>query len=140
MGYAFGSIISLIATASCFIAGLTQVGLTEKLIQLVSGVGLGAKLAAWFFPGVLAIIAGTGIGPSVAFSKAVLPALSATNLSGALDLGVMGAIAASFGRTMSPVSAVVIFCCTLVGVPVIKVVKRTAWPLIIGSLMALVVI
>jgi DcuC family C4-dicarboxylate transporter len=140
MGYAFGNIISLIATASCFIAGLTQVGLTEKLVRIVSGVGLAGKLAAWFFPLVLAIISGTGIGPSVAFSKAVVPSVSAINLAAGLDLGVMGAIAASFGRTMSPVSAVVIFCCTLVGVPVLKVVRRTALPLVVGSLAALAVI
>jgi DcuC family C4-dicarboxylate transporter len=140
MGYAFGNIISLIATANCFIAGLTEVGLTQKLVKVVSGVGIVGKLAAWFFPLVLAIIAGTGIGPSVAFSKAVVPKIAETNLAAGLDLGVMGAIAASFGRTMSPVSAVVIFCCTLAGVPVLKIVKRTALPLIFGSLAALAVI
>ncbi len=140
MGYAYANIISLVVTASCFIAGIGEVGLIDKLVRLVSGVGIGSKFAAAFFPGVLGVVSGSGIGPSVAFSRAVLPGLRAANLSGALDLGVMSAIAASFGRTMSPVAAVVIFCGTLVGVPTLSIVKRTALPLIFGVLVALVVI
>jgi C4-dicarboxylate transporter, DcuC family len=140
MGYAYGNIISIVVTASCFIAGLTQMGLTEKLVHLVSGVGLGGKLAAGFFPGLLGVISGSGIGPSVAFSKAVLPSVSVTNLPAALDFGVTSAIAANFGRTMSPVAAVVIFCGTLVGVPALGIVKRTALPMIVGVGVAMLVV
>lgn len=140
MGYAYAQVISLVVTASCFIAGMTQVGLTDKLVRLVSGEGVGGKLAAVFFPGSLGVISGSGIGPSVAFSKAVLPTLRDANLPAAVDLGVLGAIAANFGRTMSPVAAVVIFSATLVGVPTLGIVKRTAPPLIAGVLVALLVV
>ncbi len=132
LGYAYGHIITLIVTASCFIAGLTAVGLTDRFVKLVAGVGWTAKLAAGGITGFLAIIAGTGIGPSVAFSKAVLPALRDTNLAGALDLGALAAIAATFGRTMSPVSAVVIFCSTFGQAKTIDVIKHTAIPLLAG--------
>lgn len=140
MGYAYAQVISLIVTASCFIAGMTQLGLTDKLVRLVSGVGVGSMFAAGFFPGLLAVVSGSGIGPSVAFSKAVLPSLREANLPAALDLGVMSAIAANFGRTMSPVAAVVIFSAALVGVPTLAIVKRTAVPLIAGGLVALLVL
>ncbi len=132
MGYAYAHVISVVVTASCFIAGMTEIGLTDKLVRLVSGTGVLSKAAAGFFPGLLGVITGSGIGPSVAFSKAVLPALSATDLPNALDLGVLGAIAATFGRTMSPAAAVVIFCAAQAGVSVTDIVKRTALPLIAG--------
>ena len=140
LGYAYVHIISLVVTASCFIAGLTEVGLTDRLVKLVSGTGWTAKLAAGFFPGLLAVITGSGIGPSVAFSKAVLPALRDTDLTAALDLGTLGAIAATFGRTMSPVAAVVIFCATFGGVPPRALIRRTALPLLAGFAAALLVV
>ncbi len=131
MGYAYAHVISLIVTASCFIAGMTEIGLTDKLVRLVSDTGAGGKVAAGFFPGLLGVITGSGIGPSVAFSKAVLPALR-DNLPAALDLGVLAAIAATFGRTMSPAAAVVNFSATQAGVSVTEIVKRTAPPLLAG--------
>lgn len=139
LGYAYANIISLIVTASCFIAGMTEVGLTQSLVHLVSSEGIGGKLAAGFFPGVLGVITGSGIGPSVAFSKAVLPGLR-DNLPLALDLGVIAAIAATFGRTMSPAAAVVIFSANQAGVPAIEIVRRTAFPLIAGFVVALLLI
>ncbi|MSU23098.1 MAG: hypothetical protein EXS32_04660 [Opitutus sp.] len=140
LGYAYANIISLIVTASCFIAGMTEVGLTDRLVKLVSGVGIASKVAAGFFPGLLGVVTGSGIGPSVAFSKAVLPALSATNLPGALDLGVLAAIAATFGRTMSPVAAVVIFSAAQAGVSATEIVRRTAPPLLAGFAVVLLIV
>jgi DcuC family C4-dicarboxylate transporter len=139
LGYAYANIITLIVTASCFIAGLTEVGLTDRFVKLVAGVGWTAKLAAGAITGLLAIIAGTGIGPSVAFSKAVLPTLRETNLAGALDLGALAAIAATFGRTMSPVAAVVIFCATFGNAKTIELIKHTAPPLLAGFVVMLAI-
>lgn len=139
LGYAYANIITLIVTASCFIAGLTEVGLTERFVNLVAGVDWTAKISAGVITGFLAIVAGTGIGPSVAFSKAVLPALRDTNLAGALDLGALAAIAATFGRTMSPVAAVVIFCATFGNAKPIELVKHTAIPLLAGFIVMLAI-
>jgi DcuC family C4-dicarboxylate transporter len=132
MGQAYAQIISLIMTASCFIAGITAVGLTEKLVNFAATSGFGSKAAASFFPGLLAVICGSGTGPSVAFSKAVLPALRGEQLAHGIDLGVLGAIAANYGRTLSPVAAVVIFTCTLAGVAVPVVIRRMWLPLAAG--------
>lgn len=140
LGYAYANVISLIVTASCFIAGMTEVGLTDKLVRLVSGTGIMSKVAAGFFPGLLGVVSGSGIGPSVAFSKAVLPTLSLSDLPNALDLGVLAAIAATFGRTMSPAAAVVIFSAAQAGVSVTELVRRTALPLIAGFLVTLVIV
>ena len=139
MGYAYAHVISLIVTASCFIAGMTEIGLTDKLVRLVSDTGVGGKLAAGFFPGLLGVITGSGIGPSVAFSKSVLPALR-ENLPAALDLGVLAAIAATFGRTMSPAAAVVNFAAAEAGVSATEIVKRTALPLLAGFAVVLLIV
>ena len=139
MGYGYMNVISLIVTSSCFIAGMTATGLTDSLVQLVSGTGAGGKIASGVFPGALGVISGSGIGPSVAFAKAVLPPLK-DNMPLALDLGSLAAIAASFGRTMSPVAAVVIFSATLTGVSTWKVIRRIAPVLIPAYVVVLAVV
>lgn len=140
MGYAYINVISLIITATCFIEGMKAVGLTQKLVGLVSNGGLFGKLASELFPAMLAILSGSGIAPSVAFSMSVLPPLIATDLPGALNLGVLAAIGSSFGRTMSPVAAVVIFTATLVNVTPMQIIRRTGPALAVGALAALVVV
>jgi DcuC family C4-dicarboxylate transporter len=139
MGYAYVNVISLIVTSSCFITGMTAVGLTDRLVSAVSSTSIIGKIAAGFFPGLLAVISGTGIGPSVAFAKAVLPALR-DNLPLALDLGTLGAIAATFGRTMSPVAAVVIFSATLTGVSPWSLIRRVAPVLLAGYVVVLTIV
>lgn len=139
MGYAYVNVISIIITASCFIAGLTQVGLTAHLIDVVSGTSTFGKVAAGIFPGLLAVISGSGIGPSAAFSKAVLPTLQ-HDLPLAIDLGVLAAIAATFGRTLSPVAAVVIFSATMTGVSPWSLVRRLAPPLLMGFAVVLCIV
>ncbi|MEQ2010045.1 MAG: C4-dicarboxylate transporter, partial [Limisphaerales bacterium] len=91
-------------------------------------------------PMALGVVSGSGMGPSVAFSWAVLPGLSVTNLPAALDLGVFGAIGASWGRTMSPVAAVVIYSALLVGLTPGQIVKRTAPALLAGFVAAFCVL
>ncbi len=132
MGYAYVNVISLIITASCFIQGMKQVGLIEKLVSVVSGSGVVASAAGELFPFGLGVLSGSGMGPSVAFSQAVLPALALSNKVAAVNLGVLGAIGASFGRTMSPVAAVVIFSASFVNVKPMEIVKRVAPALIAG--------
>ena len=73
MGFGFVHVISLIITASCLIAGMEATGLVKKLVSLVSGADVFAKLFSGVIPWALAVLSGSGTAPSVAFSKAVLP-------------------------------------------------------------------
>lgn len=139
MGFGFVHVISLIITASCLIAGMEATGLVTKLVSLVSGADIFAKLFSGVIPWALAVLSGSGTAPSVAFSKAVLPALSKIDLDASIDIGLLGAIGATFGRTMSPVAAVVIFTSTLIGCTPLQIVKRTGPALLIGFIPALVV-
>jgi C4-dicarboxylate transporter, DcuC family len=139
-GYAYVHIITLIIAATCFFVGMTAAGLTDKLVRVAAGSDALGTLASGAFPMALGVVSGSGMGPSVAFSWAVLPGLSATNLPAALDLGVFGAIGASWGRTMSPVAAVVIYTGLLVGVTPAQIARRTAPALLAGFVAAFAVL
>lgn len=139
-GYAYVHIITLIIAASCFFVGMTAAGLTDRLVRVAAGSDVLGTLASGTFPMALGVVSGSGMGPSVVFSWAVLPGLSATNLPAALDLGVFGAIGASWGRTMSPVAAVVIYTGLLVGVTPAQIAKRTAPALLAGFVVAFAVL
>ncbi|MBV8882276.1 MAG: C4-dicarboxylate transporter DcuC, partial [Planctomycetaceae bacterium] len=133
MGKAYATIISLIITGRCFVEGITAVGMITALIKVVSGRGLGGRLLTEAFPWVLAVVSGSGIAPCVSFCKAVLPEVAKLDQAAALNLGVLAAVASNFGRTMSPVAAVVMFSATLVKVSPLDIVKRTGPPLLAGG-------
>jgi DcuC family C4-dicarboxylate transporter len=133
MGKAYANIISLIITGRCFVEGITAVGMITALIKVVSGRGIFGKLLTETFPWVLAVVSGSGIAPCVSFCKAVLPEVAKLDQAAALNLGVLAAVASNFGRTMSPVAAVVMFSATLVKVSPIDIVKKTGPPLLAGG-------
>jgi DcuC family C4-dicarboxylate transporter len=133
MGKAYANIISLIITGRCFIVGIEAVGMIKTLIGVISGQGFWAKLATESFPWAMAVLSGSGIAPCVSFCDAVLPSIAKTDPAVATNLGVMAAVASQFGRTMSPVAAVVMFSSTLVKVSPIEIVKRTGPPLLVGG-------
>ena len=133
MGKAYANIISLIITGRCFIVGIEAVGMIKALIGVISGQGFWAKLATESFPWAMAVLSGSGIAPCVSFCDAVLPTITKTDPAGATSLGVLAAVASQFGRTMSPVAAVVMFSSTLVKVSPIEIVKRTGPPLLVGG-------
>jgi DcuC family C4-dicarboxylate transporter len=133
MGKAYANIISLIITGRCFVEGITAVGMIGALIRVVSGRGISGRILTETFPWVLAVVSGSGIAPCVSFCKAVLPEVAKLDQGSALNLGVLAAVASNFGRTMSPVAAVVMFSATLVKVSPVDIVKKTAPPLLAGG-------
>jgi DcuC family C4-dicarboxylate transporter len=135
LGYGFAKVISIIIAASCFLEGLKVMGAIEHLVALLGAASGAAPLIAVYAPMALAMISGSGTAPSVTFSKAVLPSM--VTLSGidiAVELGALGAIGASLGRTMSPLAAVVIFSGQLTDVPPRQIVRRTAWAMLAASI------
>jgi DcuC family C4-dicarboxylate transporter len=138
MGKAYANIISLIITGRCFVEGITAVGMITALIKVVSGRGLVGRLLTEAFPWILAVVSGSGIAPCVSFCKAVLPEVAKLDQAAALNLGVLAAVASNFGRTMSPVAAVVMFAATLVKVSPVDIVKKTAPPLLAGGVVLFV--
>ena len=131
MGFAFAKVISLIIAAACFLAGLQALGAIDKITKLLAYDTTVAAVLSPVITWVLAIISGSGTAPSVTFSQAVLPGIASTaGVASAILIGVTAAIGASVGRTMSPVSAVMLFTSTLAEVEPKALVKLVMWPMI----------
>ncbi|GAB1430679.1 C4-dicarboxylate transporter DcuC [Ignavibacteria bacterium] len=138
LGYGFAKVISLILTATCLISGMEAVGLVQAFVTLTADAGFTAKFVSAIATCGLGVLSGSGTAPSVAFSQAILPHIASNNPSGAVDLGVLGAIGATFGRTMSPAAAVIAFTSVLSDVPVFTIVRQTAIPLLAGLAAAII--
>lgn len=135
MGYAFTNVISVIVAATCFLAGLEAVGAIRQFTGLLAESPALATVLSPVLTWILAVISGSGTAPSVAFSQAVLPALSLSgSLGHAILLGIFGAIGASIGRTMSPVSAVMHFTSSLAQISVPELLRMVWIPMVAALL------
>jgi DcuC family C4-dicarboxylate transporter len=134
MGNAYAGIISLTITAQCFGAGLAAIGLAETLLRLATESRMLEPLAAGF-PWALSTLSGSGSGPVLAFAQTFLtyvdPAHDPTKL------GALACFGGAFGRTMSPVAAVVVYTSGLVGVAPVPLVGRVLPALLAGAAVAL---
>jgi DcuC family C4-dicarboxylate transporter len=136
MGNAYAGIISLTITAQCFGAGLAAIGLAEALLRLATETQMLGPLAAGF-PWALSTLSGSGSGPVLAFAQTFL-----TQVDPSQDptrLGALACFGGAFGRTMSPVAAVVVYTSGLVGVAPVPLVTRVLPALLAGAAVALAV-
>jgi DcuC family C4-dicarboxylate transporter len=134
MGLAYAGIISLTITAQCFGAGIAAVGLSEVLLNAATRNG-SLKLLAAGFPWVLGLLSGSGSGPILAFAQTFL-----TQMNGEPDsvrLAALACFGGGFGRTMSPVSAVVVYSSGLVAVSPVMLVRKFLPALLVGAVVAL---
>jgi DcuC family C4-dicarboxylate transporter len=134
MGSAYAGIISLTITAQCFGAGIAAVGLSEVLLDAATRNG-SLKLLAAGFPWVLGLLSGSGSGPILAFAQTFL-----TQMNGEPDTTRLAALACfggAFGRTMSPVAAVVVYSSGLVAVSPVALVRKLCPALLAGAVVAL---
>ena len=136
MGTAYANIISLTITAQCFGAGVAAIGLADALLRLASASNLLIPLSAGF-PWGLALLSGSGSGPILAFAQTFLTQIGPADHP--VALGAMACLGGAFGRTMSPVSAVVVYGSGLVGVSPLLVVRRLLPALLAGAAVALAV-
>lgn len=135
MGGAYRDIISLTITAQCFGTGVAAVGLGNTLLGLFGGSRWTLAGLAIAFPWGLAALSGSGSGPVLAFAEACLVPLQGRN--DVATLGVLTSLAAAFGRTMSPVSAVVLCGAGLAGVSPLDLIRALIPALTFGALVAL---
>jgi DcuC family C4-dicarboxylate transporter len=130
IGDAYGTIISLTITAQCFGAGVAAVGLSARLLEVARAFGFLSVLAAGF-PWALSLLSGSGSGPILTFAQTFLPSLGPGD--DAVKLAALACFGGAFGRTMSPVAAVVVYCSGLVGVSPVLLVKRLAPAILAGA-------
>jgi DcuC family C4-dicarboxylate transporter len=130
-GYAFARIIGIIVAASCFGEGVRLLGVATLLGQ-VTNEWPGLLLpTAGALPLAMGWLCGSGMATTQSlFSFFVEPARAAS-----IDPAMVGAIvsiAAAAGRTLSPVSAVTLMAAEMTETRPLDLVRRIAWPLVIG--------
>lgn len=137
MGHAYGSIISLTITAQVFGAGVAAAGIADALLRLASGSSALALLST-AFPWALSVLSGSGSGPILAYAQTFLASHGADpHLARNAALACLGG---AFGRTLSPVSAVVVYSSGLVDRSPLVVLRLVLVPLLIGAAVSIVVV
>lgn len=135
MGGAYRDIISLTITAQCFGAGLAAAGLGDALLRVFGGSRWTLAALSVGFPWGLATLSGSGSGPVLAFAEACLVPLQARGA--VATLGALTCLSAAFGRTMSPVSAVVLCGSGLADTSPIDLIRNLLPALLTGAMVSL---
>lgn len=135
MGFAYANIISLTITAQCFGAGIAAIGISDALLKLLDAGSSMALLLAGGIPWSMAVLSGSGSGPILTFAQTFLAHVEARH--DPVTLGAVACLAGAFGRTMSPVAAVVIYSSGLVGVSPLLLIRQLLPALLAGAVTAL---
>ncbi len=138
-GYAVTHIVSLIIVAGCFGEGVKQIGLTavvEAFVRTAPAllVPLSAALTLGF-----GFISGSGIAATQSLFSIFSRSAQTVGMPPE-TLGLVVALAAAAGRTMSPVAAVVLMCASLTGASPVALARRVAPPLLVGLVAVVVVV
>lgn len=139
MGSAYSDVIGLIVCASVFTTGMTAIGLTGALTDLMKGSESIAAAAGTFGPFFIAVISGSGDAAAFAFNGAVTPYAEQFGMS-IMDLGSLAQIAGAMGRSMSPVAGAAIICAGLAHVNPIEVSKRNALPCLAAAIVLMILL
>lgn len=140
MADAFSSVVMLLVAAGVFAHGLETVGFISSLISSVQSLGSGGiimMIALALITALAAITTGSGNAPFYAFIT-MIPKL-------AQDMGINPAYltipmlqASNLGRSLSPVSGVVVAVSGMGKLSPFDVVKRVSVPMIVGFLSVLI--
>lgn len=134
MGLAYANIISLTITAQCFGAGIAAVGLADALLRAAVASNALVPLSVGF-PWGLSMLSGSGSGPILAFAQTFLTQIGAADAP--VTLAAVACFGGAFGRTMSPVSAVVVYSSGLVGESPLTVIRYLLPALLAGAAVAI---
>ncbi|MCS3429478.1 anaerobic C4-dicarboxylate transporter DcuC [Klebsiella sp. BIGb0407] len=140
MGDAFYSVVMLLVAAGIFAQGLNTIGFISGLIHLAetSGGGIIVMMLVLVIVTMLAAIAtGSGNAPFYAFVE-FIPKLADQMGINPAYLVIPMLQASNLGRSMSPVSGVVVATAGMAKLSPFEVVKRTSVPMIVGLLAVII--
>lgn len=136
-GYAFTNIISLIVTASCFGAGIEQMGLARLIGVATEHVPALLLPSAGSLPMGFAWVSGSGMAATQSLFRFFTQPSAELGLN-PVRVGAVVAIAAAAGRTMSPVAAVTLMSASLTNTNPLELCRRIAVPLVAGVIVMVV--
>ncbi len=130
MGSGYAKIMGIIIAAGVFAAGLRAAGVVDLLVDFLKHAQAVAKLGGSVGPFLLGLITGSGDAAAFAFNEAVTPHAAEFGMT-IPSLGVLAALAGSFGRQASPLCGGLILVAGIAGVSPMEVVRRTAPPMFV---------
>ena len=139
MGDIFKSVVTLIIAADIFAKGLISLGFIEGLIQVTQNIGLGA-IGVGIVMTIMIFLASMlmGSGNAAFFAFGPLVPKIATKLGiASTEIILPMQLAASMGRTVSPVSGVLIATAEIAKVTPLAIVKRNIIPLTVALVIML---
>lgn len=140
MGNIFKTVVTLIIAADIFAQGLISLGFIDNLIEMAQGIGFGA-VGIGVVMTILIFLAAmlTGSGNAAFFAFGPLIPNIATKLGvSSTSMILPMQFSASMGRTVSPISGVLIAVSEIAGVSAMQLVKRNIIPLCISLLTMLI--
>ncbi|HDL8580828.1 TPA: anaerobic C4-dicarboxylate transporter DcuC [Yersinia enterocolitica] len=136
MADAFATVVMLLVAAGVFAQGLSTVGFISGLIGLAQSFGTGGiimMLVLVTITMLAAMTTGSGNAPFYAFVE-LIPKLAANPAY----LVIPMLQASNLGRTLSPVSGVVVAVAGMAKISPFEVVKRTSVPVLVGLVVVIV--
>ncbi|PVZ87137.1 anaerobic C4-dicarboxylate transporter DcuC [Serratia sp. S1B] len=140
MADAFVSVVMLLVAAGVFAQGLSTVGFISALINTAQSFGTGGiimMLVLVVITMLAAMMTGSGNAPFYAFVE-LIPKLATQMGVNPAYLVIPMLQASNLGRTISPVSGVVVAVSGMAKISPFEVVKRTSVPVIVGLIVVVV--
>lgn len=140
MADAFKGVVMLLVAAGVFAQGLMSIGAIDNLLHLAETAGAGGMALMLILTGLTvaaAIATGSGNAPFYAFVE-LAPSLAAKMGINPAFLIIPMLQASNLGRTISPVSGVVVATSGMGHISPFEVVKRTSVPVMAGLITVIV--
>ena len=140
MADAFASVVMLLVAAGIFAQGLSTIGFIKGLIDLAQSFGSGAivmMIALVIITMLAAMTTGSGNAPFYAFVE-LIPHLAKQMGVNPAYLVIPMLQASNLGRTLSPVSGVVVAVSGMAKISPFEVVKRTSVPVLVGLVVVII--
>ncbi|ENA1772344.1 anaerobic C4-dicarboxylate transporter DcuC [Yersinia ruckeri] len=140
MADAFATVVMLLVAAGVFAQGLSTIGFISGLIGLAQSFGTGGiimMLVLVTITMLAAMTTGSGNAPFYAFVE-LIPKLASQMGINPAYLVIPMLQASNLGRTLSPVSGVVVAVAGMAKISPFEVVKRTSVPVLVGLVVVIV--
>jgi len=140
MGNIFKTVVTLIIAADIFSKGLIAMGFIKGLVNSsqsvgLGGIGIGSVMTVMIF--LASMLMGSGNASFFGFAP-LIPKIAANFGVNSTSMILPMNLAASMGRTVSPVAGVLIATAEIAGVSTLQIVKRNLIPLFAALLFLLI--
>lgn len=140
MADAFCGVVILLVAAGVFAQGLNAIGFIQSLISIATSFGSASiilMMVLVILTMIAAITTGSGNAPFYAFVE-LIPKLAQQSGVNPAYLAIPMLQASNLGRTLSPVSGVVVAVAGMARISPFEVVKRTSVPIVVGLIVVIV--